>query len=141
MAYTITARVFQSNPTRFAHVVEQTCSKNGIWSECKGAYVFSTTTSGPSGTLRFLQANGEYFLVALGVLNYKRWCDVKTGLNPDDATGMYVHPKYYEEGTDENKMMWKQLSEYDVKSAQGTNYTVKYSVAEGNDLVADIFIQ
>ncbi|PIL28296.1 hypothetical protein GSI_09585 [Ganoderma sinense ZZ0214-1] len=141
MAYVITARLFQCNPTLCATLVEQTCQVNASWAECKGAYVLSMTGSGTSGTLRFNLANGEYILVGLGVHNYKRWCDVKTAVDPSNSTGMTIHPKYYQEGTDENAMIWKQLAQYSVKSAKGTTCSVSYSVADGNNLVADIVIQ
>jgi hypothetical protein len=39
---------------------------------------------------------------------------------------MKIHPKYYEDGTPENAMLWKQLSEIDKKSKKGTNINVKY---------------
>jgi uncharacterized protein YdiU (UPF0061 family) len=100
-------------------------ANGGTWSNTESIQTLVMGGSGTSGTLRYRSGSGEEFLVALGVHNYKRWCDIVTDLAPGD-TCMKIHPKYYEDGTPENAMLWKQLSEIDKKSKKGTNINVKY---------------
>ncbi|KAF9237746.1 lectin [Melanogaster broomeanus] len=95
--------------------------------------------------LRILQANpsrgyfsGERIIIAVGVHNYERWCDVVTGL-ASDATGVVVNAEYYNNGG-RDYMREKQLSSYSVTSAAGTKVQVNYTVAEGNNLQADVVI-
>ncbi|KAF8452851.1 fungal fruit body lectin [Boletus edulis BED1] len=93
--------------------------------------------SGTSGVLRF-KSDKELITVAVGVHNYKRWCDVVTGLKPDE-TALVINPQYYNNGP-RAYVREKQLAEYSVTSLVGTRFEVKYTVAEGNNLQADIII-
>ncbi|KAF8452856.1 fungal fruit body lectin [Boletus edulis BED1] len=94
--------------------------------------------SGTSGVLRFKSDKGELITVAVGVHNYKRWCDVVTGLKPEE-TALVINPQYYNNGP-RAYTREKQLAEYSVTSLVGTRFEVKYTVAEGNNLQADIII-
>jgi hypothetical protein len=129
MSYTIsvrTADITSVNPG--FTLVEKTVwyfANGGTWSNTESIQTLVMGGSGTSGTLRYRSGSGEEFLVALGVHNYKRWCDIVTDLAPND-TCMKIHPKYYEEGTPETGMLWKQLAEIDKKSKKGTNINVKY---------------
>ena len=96
MSYKITVRVYQTNPNNFFRLVEQTVWKyanGGTWGESNGEYVLTMGGSGTSGTLRFVGDDGEKFIVALGVHNYKRWGDIVTNL-ADDQTGVVINPQY-----------------------------------------------
>ena len=142
MSYKITVRVYQTNPNNFFRLVEQTVWKyanGGTWGESNGEYVLTMGGSGTSGTLRFVGDDGEKFIVAFGVHNYKRWSDIVTNLT-DDQTGVVINPQYYDGTPDRAHARESQRSEYSVKNLQGRNFTVNYTVNEGNDLRANIII-
>ncbi|KAF9226113.1 lectin [Gyrodon lividus] len=142
MSYSIKLRLFQTNPARGCFsLVECTCwnfAKGGTWSHGSDGCTLTMGGSGTSGTLRFMSDKGERILVAVGVHNYKRWCDVVTGL-ASDATGVVVNAEYYNDGK-RAYMREKQLAEYSVTSAAGTKVEVKYTVTDGNALQANIII-
>lgn len=95
--------------------------------------------SGTSGTIRFLaQDTGEMFIVALGVHNYKRWCDVVTNLK-QEQTGVLINPEYYNKGG-RDFMREKQLASYSVKNAKGRKIEVKFTKEDGQDLKCNIII-
>ncbi|OBZ77384.1 Boletus edulis lectin [Grifola frondosa] len=84
--YTIHVNINQYCGDRF-HVVEKTVwhyANGGRWSECNGQLTLTMGGSGTSGTLRFKNPCGDYFVVALGVHNYKR-------CRPTTATGGGEH--------------------------------------------------
>ncbi|KAG6380448.1 lectin [Boletus reticuloceps] len=139
MSYSITLRVFQSNPARgFFSIVEKTVfqfANGGTWSEANGTQTLTMGGSGTSGVLRF-KSDKELITVAVGVHNYKRWCDVVTGLKPEE-TALVINPQYYNNGP-RAYVREKQLAEYSVTSAVGTKVEVKYTVTEGNNLQADV---
>lgn len=141
MSYSITVRVYQTQPNAFFSVVEQTVWKyanGGTWQRVDDEYVLTMGGSGTSGTIRFKADTGETFIVALGVHNYERWCDIVTGLSPSD-TGVVINPQYYDSGP-RAYMREKVLKEYSVKSAQGRQFQVIYTKADGNNLNANIII-
>ncbi|KIJ11856.1 hypothetical protein PAXINDRAFT_83884 [Paxillus involutus ATCC 200175] len=142
MSYSIKLCVFQTNPSRgFFSCVENTCwnfANGGTWSSAGGALTLTMGGSGTSGTLRFMSDKGERLIVAIGVHNYKRWCDVVTGLAPD-ATGVVINGEYYNSGQ-RAYMREKQLAEYSVTSAAGTKVQVRFTVADGNALQANVII-
>nr|1XI0_A Chain A, lectin [Xerocomellus chrysenteron]1XI0_B Chain B, lectin [Xerocomellus chrysenteron] len=140
MSYSITLRVYQTNRDRgYFSIVEKTVwhfANGGTWSEANGAHTLTQGGSGTSGVLRFLSTKGERITVAVGVHNYKRWCDVVTGLKPDE-TALVINPQYYNNGG-RDYVREKQLAEYSVTSAIGTKVEVVYTVAEGNNLEANV---
>ncbi|KAF8422321.1 lectin [Boletus edulis BED1] len=139
MSYSITLRVYQRNPGRgFFSVVEKTVfhfANGGTWSEANGTQILTMGGSGTSGVLRF-KSDKELITVAVGVHNYKRWCDVVTGLKPEE-TALVINPQYYNNGP-RAYTREKQLAEYSVTSVAGTKVEVKYTVTEGNHLQADV---
>ncbi|KIJ59477.1 hypothetical protein HYDPIDRAFT_33165 [Hydnomerulius pinastri MD-312] len=141
MSYTINCRVYQMNPARgFFDLVEKTVfnyANGGTWSMSNGAHLLTMGGSGTSGTLRFMSDKGERAIIAVGVHNNKRWCDVVTGLEAS-ATGVLINPEYYNGKRDFARE--KQLADYSVTSAAGTKYEVKYTVADGNHLQCNILI-
>ncbi|KAG6856719.1 hypothetical protein H0H87_001508 [Tephrocybe sp. NHM501043] len=139
--YNISLRIFQTNPNTFFRIVEKTVwnyANGGEWNEVNGQTVLTINGSGTSGTLRFLADNGENFIVAVGVHNYKRWTDIVTNLAPDQ-TGVIINPQYYSQ-KDREQQREKQLVSYEVKNAKGRQFQVKFIQPEGNNLVADIII-
>ena len=143
MSYTISVRVYQTNPNAFFNIVEKTVwqyANGGTWSESNGEQVLTMGGSGTSGTLRFVADNGENFIVALGVHNYKRWCDIVTNLS-NQQTGVIINPEYYDSKyPDREAAREKQLASYNVKNAKGRNFAVNFTKGDGNDLKANIII-
>jgi hypothetical protein len=141
MSYKITLRVYQTNTNAFFKVVEQTVwnyANGGTWTEFDGQKVLTMGGSGTSGTIRFTADTGENFIVALGVHNYKRWCDIVTNLT-NDQTGVIINPQYYNGGP-RAYMREKQLATYSVSNSKGRKFTITYTVTDGNDLKANIII-
>ena len=96
--------------------------------------------SGTCGSLRFVADTGENFIATLGVHNYKRWGDIVTNLS-NDQTGVVITPEYYSnEHPDREKAREAQLASYSVKNLKGREFSIKYTVAEGNNLKANIII-
>jgi hypothetical protein len=141
MSYSITLRIFQTNPDTFFRVVEQTVwnyANGGTWTQNNGEYKLTMGGSGTSGTIRFVADNGENFIVAIGVHNYKRWCDIVTNLT-NDQTGVIINPEYYNSGQRAYQRE-KQLATYSVADVKGRKYEVKFTKDDGNDLAANIII-
>ncbi|KAG6907608.1 hypothetical protein DXG01_008226 [Tephrocybe rancida] len=133
--YTLALRVFQTNPDNFFRVVEQTVwnyADGGSWDTVNGQQVLTINGSGTSGTIRFLADNGENFIVAVGVHNFKRWSDIVTNL-ANDQTGVIINPQYYSQ-KDREEQRDKQLASYQVKNAKGRQFAIKFIQAEGENL-------
>ncbi|PPQ68811.1 hypothetical protein CVT24_007697 [Panaeolus cyanescens] len=142
MSYSITARIYQTNPNAFFQVVEKTVwnyANGGNWTEANGQHILSMGGSGTSGTMRFSSSDtGESFLVALGVHNYKRWGDIVADLK-NDQTGIIINPEYYKAGKRATQRE-RQLSQFTVKNSKGRPLTVNFTDADGKDLACDIII-
>jgi hypothetical protein len=90
--------------------------------------------SGSSGLLRFeSRARDEYFIVALGVHNYKQWTDLVTDLVYDGPgqTAAQIHVDYYTSGKPRDDVKWQLLTEKSAKNAKGRNVTVRYKGSQG----------
>ncbi|KAJ7506008.1 lectin [Mycena galericulata] len=145
MSYTITVRVFQTNPSNGAYfrIVEQTTFRSGDgkneWNVIQGTPTIAFGGSGTSGALRFKSdKTNEPFIVVLGVHNYKRWCDIVTDPTPLQ-TAMAINEEYYG-GGGRHGQRERQNSSCNVTNSSGRRITVNYSVAEGNSLVADVIV-
>jgi Fungal fruit body lectin len=140
--YSITLRVYQSNPNAFFQIVEQTVwgfANGGTWTEStNGEQVLSMGGSGTCGTLRFQADTGEKIVVAVGVHNYERWCDIVQDVKSDE-TGSTIQAQYYGGGRDAQRE--KQLSSYSVTSASGRKVSIQYTVSSGKELKANVIIQ
>ncbi|KAJ7725643.1 hypothetical protein DFH07DRAFT_853844 [Mycena maculata] len=140
--YTITIRVFQSKPGSgvFFRVVEQMTryANTNEWNVVPGGLAFKSGYSGTSGSLRFVDKGGEQFVVSVGVHNYKRWCDIVTDLSTAQ-TAATVNAEYNTNASHISQRE-KQLTRCTVSSNKGRTIQVNYSVAEGNNLVADVII-
>lgn len=139
--YRIQCSIFQTNPNAHFRVVEQTVfhyANGGTWGEEDGHKMLCMGGSGTSGTIRLMSDTGETFLVALGIHNYKRWCDVVTNLK-DSETGVLINPQYYNNGG-RDAQREKQLASYSVKNAKGRQMEVKFTKDEGQDLKCNLII-
>lgn len=142
MSYAIHVRVIQTKPTNWFSIVEKTCWHDGngsYWSEVDGEHTLHMGSSGTSGMLRFKGPSGVYFLVALGVHNNKRWCDIV----PDQQatnTGVQIHPTYYDTNSENHKMLWKQLAHLEKPTSSGIKLIVDYYKEDGNNLYATITV-
>jgi len=141
MSYTITCRVYQKDTNAWFEIVEKTVwnyANGGAWTVVDEKQVLTMGGSGTSGILRF-KCKDEYFIVALGVHNYKRWIDVSTAL-PSSDTATHIHSDYYTAGNYRATVREKQLSTFDVTSPQGRNVKVNFDVADGQSLDCTIVI-
>ncbi|KHE80301.1 fungal fruit body lectin [Neurospora crassa] len=141
MSYTIHLRLINDTSDSL-QLVEQTCwfGHGTRWSQVDstGVYVLSMNNSGSSGMLRFQNSKGgDYFAVAVGVHNYKRWCDIQVD-TADDAPLTKLHPKYYDEKDAKYKALWAQASEFEAKAKSGKTVRIKFYQAEGNVLRATV---
>ena len=143
MSYTITVKVYQTNPDAFFKIVEKTVwqyANGGTWSEVNDTQVLTMGGSGTCGSLRFVADTGENFIVTLGVHNYERWGDIVTNL-ANDQTGVIINPQYYNSSfPDREQAREAQRTSYNVNDSEGRNFAFNYTVATGNNLEVDIII-
>ncbi|KAK3952823.1 putative lectin [Pseudoneurospora amorphoporcata] len=140
MLYTLHLRLINDTSDPLT-LVEQTSwwGKNTIWSQTPstGVYVLSMANSGSSGMLRFQTSKGDFFAIAAGVHNYKRWCDVLVDTG-DEEPLTKLHPKYYDDKDPKYQALWAQASEVEAESKSGKTVRVKFYQPEGNVLRATI---
>ncbi|KAH9946701.1 lectin [Amylocystis lapponica] len=137
MTYTITARKVDVSTIGF-FIVEKTIGGGEI-SDTNGIQTFTMPGSGTSGGIRFVSSDStEAFYVALGIHNYKRWCDVVTDLTDSD-TSLKLHPLYYEPG-ERAAIREQQLAEIERTSKKGTKIVVKYLSQQDNAYLVDIVV-
>ncbi|KAK5657987.1 hypothetical protein OQA88_2540 [Cercophora sp. LCS_1] len=138
MAYNLKLHI--RNDTKDSlQLVEQTCwiGAGTLWHTVLGGYSLDMKNSGSSGMLRFLASNGEFFTIAVGVHNYKRWCDVM--VNTGDSTPLIkLHPNYYDEKHAKYKCLWEQSAEDEMTTKAGEKVRVSFYVKEGNELRGEI---
>ncbi|KAH9946727.1 lectin [Amylocystis lapponica] len=141
MSYTITARKVDVSTIGF-FFVEKTVwyfAGGGTWSDTNGIQTLAMPGSGTSGGIRVVSSDGtEAFYVAVGIHNYKRWCDVVTDITDSD-TSMKLHPQYYESG-ERAAIREKQLAEIERTSKKGTKIAVKYLSQQDNAFLVDIVV-
>jgi Fungal fruit body lectin len=141
--YTITLRIYQTNPNAYFHIVEKTAwgfADGGIWTEStNGEQVLTMGGSGTCGTLRFQSDTGEKIVVAVGVHNYERWCDIVPDVQ-SHQTGSTIQAQYYGAGG-RDAQREKQLSSYSVIGASGRKVSIEYTVDSGKALRANVTIE
>ncbi|KAF9545682.1 fruit body lectin [Agrocybe pediades] len=139
MSYTLTLRTYQTDPTAFFAVVEQSAWVNAAWSDTDGVKKLSITGSGTSGGLRFqCPDTKETFAVYVGVHNFKRWCDIVVDTAENTVTTLF--PEYYKGGTPQDAALWRQAASFSATNSRGRKISINFSVADGNNLVANIVI-
>ncbi|KAF8900130.1 lectin [Gymnopilus junonius] len=137
MSYSIALQLYQTNTNAYFHPVEQTVwnfANGGTWSRTDEVRTLTMGGSGTSGTMRFVSDTGENFLVAVGVHNFARWCDIVT----NDQTGTVINPQYYGGGRD--AVREQQFANCNAINSKNRHFKLNYTVANGNDLKADIII-
>lgn len=139
MSYTIHATYIQTEPVPGYSVVEETNYREGTWSVNGPEHILTMSASGSSGILRFKSTDDRYFLVALGVHNYKRWCDIVVDAAPTD-TAVAIHPEYYNADSPKYQMLWKQLAELEKTTSTGVQIKVQYYKEEEHTLWVRITI-
>nr|ABK96894.1 lectin 3a [Marchantia polymorpha] len=145
MTYSIHVRVIQSKPTAWYSIVEKTAwhfALGATWREVDGEQILTMGDSGTSGLLRFENPQGDFFIVAVGVHVYKRWCDVVPDLKSTE-TGTAIHPTYYPVGNVlgfRYEIVQKQLATMEKKNSKGESIKVNYYKEDGNNLYATITI-
>lgn len=102
MEYNLTVHTTNNSDVGFS-IVEKTLWNKGTWSSQDGVQLLNLSGSGASGMLRYRNnGTGESFIVALGIHQNSRWCDVIMGLDPSD-TATPRHALYYEPRSAENQ--------------------------------------
>ncbi|KAF2260524.1 fruit body lectin [Lojkania enalia] len=138
MSYTIKLKVV-NNTSDMLTVVEKTCwyyANGGTWTEQGNNHILFMSGSGTSGMLRFRTSAGETFGLAVGIHNYKRWCDLVVDLNDND-TAMKLHPTYYSDSGSRRRMLWNQLSKITKYTPKARALRINFLLGEGNELLAE----
>ncbi|KAG9010287.1 hypothetical protein FRB94_010637 [Tulasnella sp. JGI-2019a] len=144
MTYTIGVGFFQSN--RYPFMIEEKAvwhyANGGTWEGKDGlSYHNWKLTMGGSGTSGALLCRnpmtGDSCCFVLGVHNYKPWCNVVTDLSSsDDATS--ILSSFY--GSGARNQGWVQVQEDKKTTSKGASVQVRFTIADGNSLAADIII-
>jgi hypothetical protein len=114
-------------------------ANGGLWTEEKGIHILLMGGSGTSGHLRF-KSRKETFIIALGVHNHSRWCDIIPNISDNDSTSAIQAEHYNGAYAHRCRAREQQLTRYSVKSATGLHIAVHYTEAEGRSLEAIIVI-
>jgi hypothetical protein len=137
MAYTLQLRLV-NDAADVLTLVEKTCwfGAGTAWADTESGHTLAMHGSGSSGMLRFRTNSGALFAVAVGVHNYKRWCDVQGDI-ADNQPLTRLHPGYYNDSDPKNKALWAQAAEASG-SVGGRRVTVSFYQPEGNRLLATV---
>jgi hypothetical protein len=139
--YVIRVNIIQTRCSPLYSIVEKTNFHEGTWSEDGNEQILTMAGSGVSGMLRFKSSQGDsFFLVALGVHNYKRWCDIVVDATPTGNTCVDIHPQYYNADSPRYQMLWKQLAHLEKSTSTGVKIAVNYHKDDDNLLGATIII-
>lgn len=134
MSYTITLKFINDTNDRIT-IIEKTCQGGAAWTETGHQQTLLMSDSGTSGLLRFQSRIGERFIVAIGVHNYERWCDILVDLD-DSQTAMRVHPTYYMEDDARYQALWDQAAMATKTTAKGKTIGIYFYKPDGNNLLA-----
>ncbi|KAM6489438.1 Fungal fruit body lectin domain containing protein [Amanita muscaria] len=140
-SYAISVRLRQPSSLQTFTAVERVGWHFGggaTWICTDEVYTLLMPNSGTSGALLLQSLTGERVFVVVGINNGKSWCDIVTGISPDDWAGKVI-AMYYDNGGKEY-MRWKNLTDYSVRSARGTNFRVRYLITDGHNLDAEVII-
>ena len=134
MSYTITLK-FLNDTEDTLTIIEKTCQGGAVWTERGHQQTLSMSSSGTSGLLRFQSSIGEKFIVATGVHNSARWCDILVDLD-GIQTAMRVHPTYYTDGDPNYKALWNQATMVTKTTGKGKTVGIYFYKADSNNLLA-----
>ncbi|KAK1835658.1 fungal fruit body lectin-domain-containing protein [Podospora conica] len=135
-SYTINLNVLNFSSEELT-LVEKTCwlGAGTEWERTDDGAILSMNASGTSGMLRFRTSGGDRFAVAVGVHNYKRWCDISADL--DNATPLTkLHGRYYDDKDVKNKRLWAQDEKFQVTTKNGVNIKIVFFKEDGKALWA-----
>lgn len=132
MSYKLSIRIINDTEDDI-RVVEKACKGGDAkWSYMKHGYALTMSTSGNAGLLVFETTWGEKFALATGVHNYKRWIDLHTNVDGQNAEQWLE--KYFTGNAPEDAAKWKQLHSAQNSLSEGKKLDAFYYVNEGNDL-------
>lgn len=140
MSYTLNIRPINNRKDDALTLVEQSCwagagtDWNGYLQE---GHLLSMNSSGSSGMLRFRNKAGDRFAVAVGIHNYKRWCDISPDLG-DSNPLTKLHGQYYDDKHAKNKRLWAQDDKFEVTTKNGTKIRITFTKEEGKSFWADL---
>jgi hypothetical protein len=138
--YVIRVNIVQTS-SFLCSIVEKSNFHEGTWSEYGNEQILTIASSGRSGMLRFKSSQGEsFFLVALGIHNNKRWCDIVVDATPTGNTCVDIHPQYYNVDYPRSGMLWEQLAHLEKSTSTGIKIAVNYHKDDGKLLGATITI-
>jgi len=143
-AYTITINILQSlfPPWRYT-LVERTAKWGVDWAADSGdgLLTMKMNESGSSALLRFLvPGTRDQFIVAIGVHNYKRWCDIIPDVE-EYETAMGTHMLYYNSDKPHYQKLWAQQSKAEATNKAGNKISINFDVADGENLKATLTIK
>ncbi|KAJ4288751.1 hypothetical protein N0V88_007285 [Collariella sp. IMI 366227] len=142
MAYTVQLRLL-NDTSDVLYLCEQSCGEGTSWTTVPSnapapfggsMYTLNLVSSGSCGMLRFKTLNGHVFAVAVGVHNYKRWCDLQVDLN-DRQVCTVLQQGYYKEGDPKSGVIWQQADQVSATTKEGRKISVKFYQNEGNRLL------
>jgi hypothetical protein len=137
--YVIRVNIIQTSSLLYS-IVEKTSCREGTWSEYGNEQILNIPNSGHSGMLRFKSYQGDsFFLVALGIHNYRRWCDIVVD-SPADNTCVDIHPQYYKGDYPGHGMLWEQLAHLEKFTSTGVKIAINYHKDDANLLGVTITI-
>ncbi|KAH9946702.1 lectin [Amylocystis lapponica] len=141
MSYTIIVRTTDTTQGRF-FLSEKTVwhyANGGTWSDTNGVQTLIMGGSGTSGGIRLVSSDRtEVIFVAVGVHNYKPWCDIVPDLSLAADTSLKVHPQYY--GPERSAIREEQAVLIERTSAKGRKLTVEYTSQDKNVLRVHVTI-
>ncbi|TFY81905.1 hypothetical protein EWM64_g2108 [Hericium alpestre] len=114
-------RIHQTGTSRYFALVEEGVwhfANGGTWTACEGQLVLKMGGSGTSGLLRFSDGADIFFIVALGIHNYKPWLDISPDLASDD-TVVAVHSDWYKDESERGKNREAQTEKIETKDKKG----------------------
>ncbi|KAH9946726.1 lectin [Amylocystis lapponica] len=140
MSYTILVRTTDTTQGRF-FLSEKTVwhfANGGTWSDTNGLQTLTMGGSGTCGGIRLISSDrSEVIFVAVGIHNYKPWCDIVPDLTIED-TSLKVHPQYY--GPERSAIREEQAVLIERTSATGRKLTVRYTAQDKNVFRVQILI-
>lgn len=136
--YAINVRVINDTHDTLTLIEKTTWFGAGTeWHHPEEGRVLTMDASGSSGMLRFRTSRGDRFAVAVGIHNYKRWCDVSADL--DSATPLTkLHGRYYDDKDVKNKRLWAQDEEFKVVTKGGVAIKIVFYKVDGKTLWANL---
>ena len=121
---------------RYTLVDKSVHNNSGTWGpSVNGVEVLMMPESGTSGVLRYRNNVGEWFIVVVGIHNYKPWVDIATDLAAHEDTKT-VNQEWYGKG--KRNQNWVQVIEKQTTSKLGTLVDLRILSQSGNQFNAEL---